>query len=77
MCWFTTKTEWADRDAPWEREISNAAIQRKRWTEHDKAVLKMPDDRIRCPFKIESEGRHIGWVSSYLTAENDEWILAK
>ena len=75
--WFTTETEWMDWDAPWEKETLDADAQRESWTEYYESMQEMPDDRIHCHFEIESEGRHIGWVSSYLTDENYEWISAR
>ncbi len=72
--WFTTEIEWMDWDAPWETEILDADTERQRWTEYYQSVREMPDDETRWKFEIESEGRHIGWVSSYLIDENYNWI---
>ncbi len=75
--WFTTEIQWMDWDAPWETEMLDADAERKRWTEYYESMREMPDDVTRWKFEIESAGRHIGWVSSYLTDENYEWISAK
>ncbi len=75
--WFTTETEWMDWDAPWYTEKSDDDTQRKRWTKYYESLRKMPEDAVRWKFEIELEGRHIGWVSSYLTDENDEWVGTK
>ncbi len=75
--WFTTETEWMDWDAPWETEKSDADAEREKWTAYYESLGNMPEDAVRWKFEIESAGRHIGWVSSYLTDENYEWISAK
>ncbi len=72
--WFTTETEWMNWDAPWEKETLDADAERERWTKYYESVREMPDDVTRWKFEIEAEGRHIGWVSSYLTDENYEWV---
>lgn len=75
--WFATETEWMDWDAPWEAKESDADTERQSWTEYYKSVQTMPDDVTRWKFEIEYEGKHIGWVSSYLIDENYDWISAK
>ena len=75
--WFTAETQWMDWDAPWETDRSDADKERESWTKYYESMREMPDDVTRWKFEIESEGRHIGWVSSYLTDENYEWISAK
>ncbi len=75
--WFTTETQWMDWDAPWETDRSDADTERKNRTKYYESTREMPDNVTRWRFEIESEGRHIGWVSSYLTDENYEWISAK
>ncbi len=72
--WFTTETEWMDWDAPWEVEEMDADAERKRWTEYYQSMQEMPDDVTRWKFEIEYEGKHVGWVSSYLIDENYNWI---
>ncbi len=72
--WFTTETEWSDWDAPWEPVGSDEETERHSWREYYEAVKDRPDDARRCKFEIEWNGRHIGWVSSYLIDENYEWI---
>ena len=75
--WFTTETEWAKADAPWEPlEESDEESERKRWTRYFEAMRELPDDVHRWKFEIEWNGRHIGWVSSYMMNENYEWIGA-
>lgn len=75
--WFTTETQWMDWDAPWETDRLDAETERKNWTEYYESMREMPDEVTRWKFEIEAEGRHIGWVSSYLTDENYEWISPK
>ena len=74
--WFTTETEWMNTDAPWEKEDSNEESERRSWTEYYESVKELPDDVQRWKFEIEWNGRHIGWVSSYMIDENFEWIGA-
>ncbi len=75
--WFTTETQWMDWDAPWEIDRSDANTERRSWTEYYESMREMPDDVPRWKFEIDCEGSHIGWVSSYLTDENYEWISAR
>lgn len=72
--WFTTETEWMNTDAPWEKEDSNEETERAGWREYYEAVKDMPEKAIRWKFEIEHNGRHIGWVSSYMIDEHFEWI---
>ncbi len=72
--WFTTETKWSDTDAPWEPVKSDTETERNSWREYYEAVKNIPDDARRWKFEIEWNGRHIGWVSSYLIDENYEWI---
>ena len=74
--WFTTETEWAIWDAPWEPVEYDETAQMTEWTEYFESVKNLPDDKIRWKFEIEYNGRHIGWVSSYLINEDYEWIAA-
>ena len=48
--------------------------QRTSWREYYESVKDLPDDVLRWKFEIEWNGRHIGWVSSYLIDENYEWV---
>lgn len=72
--WFTTETEWMNTDAPWEKEDSDEETERAGWREYYEAVKDMPGKAIRWKFEIEHNGRHIGWVSSYMIDEHFEWI---
>ena len=72
--WFTTETEWTRWDAPWEPVEGDETAQRTEWTEYFESVRKLPEDELRWKFEIESNGRHIGWVSSYLINGDYEWI---
>ena len=74
--WFTTETEWAGWDAPWEPVECDEAAQRAEWTEYFESAKQLSDDELRWKFEIEYNGRHIGWVSSYLINEDYEWIAA-
>ena len=74
--WFTTETEWTVWDAPWEPVECDETAQRTEWTEYFESVRKLSDDELRWKFEIEYNGRHIGWVSSYLINEDYEWIAA-
>ena len=72
--WFTTQTEWSKTDAPWESIESDEETERAGWREYYEAVKDMPGKAIRWKFEIEHNGRHIGWVSSYMIDEHFEWI---
>lgn len=66
-----------DWDAPWETKALDADAVRNRWTKYYVAMRKRPDDATRWRFEIESEGQHIGWVSSYLIDAHYDWISNK
>lgn len=72
--WFTHETEWTKTDAPWEKEDSDEDAQRRCWVDYYQSVKDCADDVLRWKFEIEYDGRHIGWVSSYMIDENREWI---
>ena len=72
--WFTLEREWENWDAPWEKEDTSEETERKSWTEYYESVKDIPSDELRWKFEIEWDGRHIGWVSSYMIDENYEWI---
>lgn len=72
--WFTSDTEWTFWDAPWEEIESDETSERESWTEYFEMVKDLPDSVTRWKFEIECEGKHLGWVSSYLIDENHEWI---
>ena len=74
--WFTVEREWENWDAPWEKEDTDEETERRSWTEYYDSVKSLPDDKLRWKFEIEWNGRHIGWVSSYMMDENYEWISA-
>lgn len=74
--WFTHDTEWSDFDAPWEPIGSDEETERAGWREYYESVRELPKDVLRWKFEIEYNGRHIGWVSSYLIDEAYEWISA-
>lgn len=67
--WFTVETEWMHWDAPWETEKADEAAERASWGEYYRNVSKKPADRIRYKFEIETDGKHIGWVSAYTDTE--------
>lgn len=72
--WFTIETEWANTDAPWEPIDSDEESERTSWREYYESVRNLPDNVRRPKLEIEWNGRHIGWVSSYLIDENYEWV---
>ena len=67
--WFTTETEWMKTDAPWEFEgtegETTAEAERAAWTEYYESVRQLPKEATRWKFEIDSDGRHVGWVSCY------------
>ena len=72
--WFTTETQWAKYDAPWEPVESDADSERESWHSYYESVKDLPDDVRRWKFEIDFQGKHIGWVSSYPINENYEWM---
>ncbi len=72
--WFTTQTEWSDLDTPWEPIASDEETERASWREYYEAVKEIPEHIRRPKFEIQWNGRHIGWVSSYLIDENYQWV---
>lgn len=71
--WFTVQTEWAKFDAPWE-PIEPDESTRESWTEYYNEVKNLSEDILRWKFEIEVNGKHLGWVNSYLIDENYEWV---
>ena len=74
--WFTVEREWENWDAPWEKEDTNEETERRSWTEYYGSVKQLPNEELRWKFEIVCNGRHIGWVSSYIMNECYEWIGA-
>lgn len=74
--WFTVDREWENWDAPWEKEDTDEESERTSWSEYYESVKMLPDTELRWKFEVEWNGRHIGWVSSYMMDENHEWISA-
>ena len=74
--WWTIETKWMNFDAPWETEASDEETERTSWREYYESVKDLSDDVRRWKFEIEWNGRHIGWVSSYMMNKNYEWISA-
>ena len=74
--WFTVEREWENWDAPWEKEDTDEETERRSWTEYYDSVKQLPNEEFRWKFEIVCNGRHIGWVSSYMMNECYEWIGA-
>lgn len=74
--WFTVEREWENWDALWEKEDTDEESERRSWTEYYESVNQLPDAELRWKFEIVWNGRHIGWVSSYMMNENYEWVSA-
>ncbi len=72
--WFTTETEWSKTDAPWESIESDEEAERTSWRKYYESVQSLSDDARRRRFEVEWNGRHIGWVSSYLIDKNYKWV---
>lgn len=72
--WSTTDTEWMDFDTPWEKELTDEALEQKKWAVYYESVKSKPETELRWKFEIEYSGKHIGWVSSYMIDKNYEWI---
>lgn len=72
--WFTVEREWEKWDAPWEKEDTDEETERTSWCKYYESVKDLPDEVRRWKFEISWNGRHIGWVSSYLVDNHYEWI---
>ncbi len=68
--WFTTETEWAKADTPWELFESDAKTESTAWREYYESVKNLNSHILRWKFEIEWNGKHVGWVSSYPIDEN-------
>ncbi|MDD5908483.1 MAG: GNAT family protein [Clostridia bacterium] len=70
--WMNVDVDWIRADTPW------APIERvdpEAFRQDMKAYLaNMPEDEMRWRLEIEHEGRHIGFVSSYLLDEHFDWV---
>lgn len=65
--WTTADTSWFYEDTPWmAMEPVNPDELRRDMTE---VISGMSDDAIRWRLEIEVNGRHVGFVSSYLLDE--------
>lgn len=70
--WFSTDTDWAVADTPWETLTPlNEAEFRPQMLE---MIKNTPQNARRWRFEIESEGKHIGFVSSYYVDEFFEFL---
>ncbi|MBQ6559833.1 MAG: GNAT family N-acetyltransferase [Erysipelotrichaceae bacterium] len=67
--WFTVETEWGNWDAPWEPFDTDEETERRNWTEYYDSIKDLTKDTVRRKYEIESEGKHIGWISSYTDLE--------
>ena len=66
--WNTTHTEWMKADMPWEEpEPVDADELRAQMTE---IMEGTEDEYIRLRLEIVADGRHVGFVSSYLLNED-------
>lgn len=72
--WWTVELGWSDWDAPWETKESDPETERKAWREYYASVKNLPDDVCRWKYEVDWNGRHVGWVSSYLIDEHFEYI---
>lgn len=49
--WFTTETEWEDRDSPWETEETGEEAERESWTAYHQEVKGQSPDALRWKFE--------------------------
>ena len=73
--WFTTETQWSETDSPWEPVSGDTEAERASWTEYYESVKAMPEDVPWWKFEIDWNGRHIGWVCSYMIDENYDGVV--
>jgi len=66
--WWTRELRWAETDAPWESDDLPVPEEnaRRSWTAFWEEIRNLPPDAFRQKFEIEADGRHVGWVCSYL-----------
>lgn len=68
--WMNVDTDWMAADTPWESfEPVNEAETREQMI---KMINGITPEAIRWRFEIEVDGKHIGFVCSYLLDENYE-----
>lgn len=72
--WFTSETEWANTDAPWEPIDTNYEKESIYWSQYYSSIKDISDDICRSRFEIEFNNKHVGWVSSYFIDEKYEWV---
>lgn len=70
--WMNVEVDWIRADTPWAPiERVDPEQLRAEMLEYLSAI---PEDALRWRLEIEHEGRHIGFVSSYLLDEQYEWV---
>ena len=70
--WANTDTQWMKADTPWEDiQPADPAELREYMTQ---CINHIPEDALRQRLEIETEGKHIGFVCTYLLDENYEHI---
>lgn len=69
--WYTSETEWAKWDAPWETEAEVADFDPEAYRRRAQGWLAKPRPEHRTGLEIETEaGVHIGHVAAYCLDEN-------
>lgn len=67
-CWFNTKTEWMNWDAPWK--LVNYTFNKKELLK--KRLLKTSHNPC-FEFEIYYNNEHIGWISAYYMTDDYKW----
>ena len=70
--WMNVEIEWIRADTPWA-PIERVDPEQFR-ADMKEYMASLPEDALRWRLEIEHEGRHIGFVSSYLLDEHFDWV---
>lgn len=70
--WMNVEVDWIRADTPWAPIEKVEPEQFRR--EMQAYLAAVPEDALRWRLEIEHQGRHIGFVSSYLLDEQYEWV---
>ena len=70
--WMNVDVAWIRADTPWA-PIERVDPEELR-ADMKAYISSLPEDAVRWRLEIEHEGRHIGFVSSYLLDEHFDWV---
>ena len=70
--WMNVEIDWIRADTPWA-PIEKVDAEQLR-ADMKEYIATLPEDALRWRLEIEYQGRHIGFVSSYLLDEHFDWV---